>query len=41
MLQTPLEKVTKNILTVIFMWLLMFLVYTVIMLAIFPLYYEK
>ena len=36
MIKTPLKKVNKSITTVVFMWFLMFVVYTAITLMIFP-----
>lgn len=41
MLSTPLMKVRKNLNTVFVMWFLMFLVYVILVLTIFPLYYQK
>lgn len=38
MIKTPLKKVNKSFTTVVFMWFLMFVVYTAITLMIFPLY---
>ncbi len=36
MIKTPLKKVNKSFTTVVFMWFLMFVVYTAITLMIFP-----